>query len=75
VYTGRQQEGHQASRNVGEAKRADGAVVNVPQQEVMDRSIPIASKLVPGDRVPPVSVESPIGEPGDLGHSIELQDC
>lgn len=73
MHTGRQEKRHQASRNPGEVERADGAMVNVPQQEVMNRPIPITGKLVPGDRVPPVGVESPIGESGNFGQRIELE--
>lgn len=38
----------------------------------MDRAIPIARKLVPGDRVPPVGIKPTVCESGDFGQGIEL---
>ena len=51
--------------------RGDGGVVDVAQEEVVHRSIPIPCELVPGDAIPPVCVETAVREVGDLGEEIE----
>lgn len=42
-------------------------MVDMTEQEVMDRTIPIASKLVPRRRIPPVGVEATVREEGQFG--------
>jgi hypothetical protein len=37
----------------------------------MHWTVPVAGKLVPRDRVPPVRVEPPICEVGDFGEEVE----
>jgi len=41
------------------------------QEKIMHRSVPIAGKLVPGYRVPPVGVKPSIREEGDFGEEVE----
>lgn len=42
-------------------------MIHVSQQETVHWAVPIASELVPGDRVPPVGVEATVCELSDLG--------
>ena len=37
-------------------------MVDVAEEEIVDRAIPIASELVPRSRIPPVGVETPVSE-------------
>lgn len=48
-------------------------MVYVAKEEVVDGAIPVASELVPRRRVPPVRVEAPVGEKGQLGQHIKLE--
>lgn len=50
----------------------DRTVVDVSKQEIMHWPVPIASKLVPRDRVPPVGIKSTVSESGDFGQGIQL---
>lgn len=47
-------------------------VVDVPKQESVHGAVPVARILVPRDRVPPLGVESAVGEVGEFGEDIEL---
>lgn len=48
-------------------------MVDMPKEEVVNRSIPIASELVPGRGIPPVGVEASVGEHCQLRKDIELK--
>lgn len=41
------------------------------EEEIVHRSVPIAGELVPGDAVPPICVESAVGEVGEFREEIE----
>lgn len=41
------------------------------QQEVVDGPVPVAGELVPGDGVPPVGVETSVGEVGEFCEEVE----
>lgn len=47
-------------------------VVDVPKQESVHGAVPVAGILVPGDRVPPISIESAVGEIGEFGENVKL---
>lgn len=70
MHAGREQESDQCGRWTREAERADGAVVDVAQQEVVDGPVPVPRELVPGDGVPPVAVEAAVGEAGEFGQGV-----
>ena len=46
-------------------------MVDVPQQEDVHRLVPVPCVLVPGHRVPPVGVETAVGEVGEFGEEVE----
>ena len=46
-------------------------MVDMAEQEVVDRPIPVASVLVEGYGVPPRAVEASVGKPCDLREHIE----
>ena len=46
-------------------------MVDMAKEEIVDWPIPIPSKLIPGDAVPPVCVEASIGEVGEFCKEIE----
>lgn len=48
-------------------------MIYVSQQKIVHWAVPIASKLVPGDRIPPVGIEATVCKLGNLGQSIELR--
>lgn len=64
VNAGAEKESDERSGLLVDVHRADGGVVDVAQQEVMDRTVPVAGELVPGNAVPPVGVEATIGKVG-----------
>lgn len=72
MHACRQEEGDQAGRQPRDLECTDSTVVDMPQQEVMDGAIPVPGKLIPGDRIPPVGIESTVCEPSDFGQCIEL---
>ena len=37
-------------------------MVNMAEQEIVDRAVPFASELIPGDGIPPVRVEASVSE-------------
>jgi hypothetical protein len=41
------------------------------QEEVVDGSVPVSCKLIPGHRIPPVGIETPIRKVGEFGQEIE----
>jgi hypothetical protein len=46
-------------------------MVNMSQQKVVDRTIPVASKLVPGHAIPPVGVKSAVSEISKFSEEVE----
>jgi hypothetical protein len=67
VDASREQEGKQGGRAAGKVKGRDGRMVDVAEEEVVDWAVPITGELVPGGGVPPVRVETPVGEAGHFG--------
>lgn len=47
-------------------------MVDVAEEEVVNRAIPVASELVPGRAIPPVSVEAAVGEHRQFRKDVEL---
>ena len=43
----------------------------MPKQEVVDRSVPVASVLIEGYRVPPRAVETAVGKTRDFCQYVE----
>lgn len=46
-------------------------MVDVTEEEIVYRTIPIASKLVPRDTVPPVGVKASVGKVGQFGKKVK----
>lgn len=67
-----EQERDERGRGAGNVQRADGRVVDVPQQKGMHGPIPVARELVPRGAVPPVAVEAAVGEEGEFRQHVEL---
>lgn len=53
-------------------KGADGGVVDVAKEKVVDRPVPISSECIPRGRVPPIRVESSVRESSDFCQDVEL---
>jgi hypothetical protein len=47
-------------------------MVSEAQQEVVYRTVPITSELVPGSTVPPISIKPTVGKKCEFGKNIEL---
>lgn len=75
VHAGAEQEGDERGRGARDAERADGRVVDVSQQECVHGAVPVARELVPRRAVPPVGVEAAVGEEGEFGQNVELDEC
>lgn len=71
--TGREQEGHQRGGATGQAERRDRCMIDMAEEKIVDRPVPVSRELVPRGRIPPVRVEASIGEAGQLGQDVELQ--
>lgn len=72
VHAGAEQKGDEGGRGAGDAQRADGRVVDVPQQKGVHGPVPVARELVPRRAVPPVAVEAAVGEQGEFRQHVEL---
>jgi hypothetical protein len=49
----------------------DRGVVDMAKEEVVDRAVPIAGELVPGDAIPPVCVETSVCEESDFCEEVQ----
>ena len=72
VHARREQEGDHGGGAARELKGRDARMIDVAQEEVVYRPVPVASELIPRDRVPPVGIEASIGEAGELSEEVEL---
>ena len=72
MHAGREKKGDESSEGPRDAEGRDGRVVDVPEQEVVHGSVPVARELVPGRTVPPVGVEAAVREEGQFGEDVEL---
>ena len=75
MYAGAEQEGNERGRRARNTERADGRVVDVPQQKGVDGAVPVSGKPIPGRAIPPVGVKAAVGEKGEFGQDIELGRC
>jgi hypothetical protein len=48
-------------------------MVDMTEEEVVDRTIPVSGELVPRGGIPPVGIEPPISEERKFGQDIELE--
>ena len=71
MHTGRKEECDECCGVLVDLHGGDGGVIDVAQEEVMHRSVPVAGELIPGDGVPPIGVESSVCEVGDFGEEVE----
>ena len=46
-------------------------MVNMTQQEIVYRTVPVARKLVPRHAVPPIGIETAVREVGELREEVE----
>lgn len=71
MHQRRQQKSHKRRRIARQVESADAAVVDVSEQEFVHGPVPVARVLVPGHGVPPVAVETTVGEARDFGEDVE----
>jgi hypothetical protein len=49
-------------------------MVGEAEKKVVHRAVPITSKLVPRGTIPPIGIESTVGEEGEFRQNIELEN-
>ena len=71
VNASTEEESYERSCVLVDFHRGNGRMVDVAEEEVVHRPIPISCKLIPGHTIPPVGIEPPISEIGEFGEEIE----
>lgn len=65
-----EEEGDESGRVLVDLHRGDGGMVDMSEEEVVNWPVPVASKLIPGDAIPPVCVKSTIRKIREFGEEI-----
>lgn len=53
-------------------KGADGGMVDVAEEKVVNGPVPVPSECIPRGTVPPIRVKPPVREPCDFREDVEL---